>query len=118
MFQVKDKYFEDEYGSTNKAIRVWKSKGISNQNLNSAGGIAGELRMSKPIKPAYAILDKKQIFQQKKIDVIKNRSIVNIYIVYELSLKTLSSNNVLRNSLFGATEVTKPNNTTDPHKYK
>ena len=46
-----------------------------------------------------------------------SESIVNIYIVYKLSSKTISSSNALKNSLFGATEVTKPNNTTDPQKY-
>ena len=46
-----------------------------------------------------------------------SESIVNICIVFKLSSKTISSSNALKNSLFGATEVTKPNNTTDPQKY-
>ena len=42
--------------------------------------------------------------------------IVNIYIVYKLSTKSKSSSNALTNCLFGATEVKKNNNTTDPQK--
>ena len=47
----------------------------------------------------------------------KSRSIVNIYIVYSLYQKTISSNNVLKNCLFGATKVTKSGDNKDPDKY-
>ena len=74
--------------------------------------------MSKPIRPEYVIFNhKRSFFEQKKENVIKTGSIVNIYIVYSLSQKTISSNNTLKNCLFGATKVTKPGNTTDPDKY-
>ena len=46
------------------------------------------------------------------------KSIVNIYIVCKLSIKSISSCNALKNCLFGATEVRKPNNTTDPQKWQ
>ena len=63
--------------------------------------------MGKPIRPAYII------FCTKKR---KRGSIVNIYIAYSLAQKIISSNNIFKNSLFGAIKVTKPNNTTDPEK--
>ena len=74
--------------------------------------------MSKPIRLAYVIFNHKEsFFQQKKENIIKSKSIVNIYIVYSLSQKTISSNNALKNCLFGAIKVTKSGDTTDPDKY-
>ena len=63
--------------------------------------------MSKPIRPAYVIFNHKEsFFEEKKENIIKSKSIVNIYVVYSLSQKTISSNNAL-----------KPGDTTDPDKY-
>ena len=74
--------------------------------------------MSKPITPAYVIFNHKEsFFEQKKENIIKSGSIVNIYIVYSLSQKTINSDNVLKSCLFGATKVTKPGDTTDTDKY-
>ena len=81
-------------------------------------GGANDLKMSKPIRPAYVIFDhKRSFFEEKKENFIKSGSIVNIYIVYSLYKKTISSNNALKNCSFGATKVTKPGDTTDPEKY-
>ena len=74
--------------------------------------------MSKPIRPAYKIFNQKEsFFEQKKENIIKSRSIVNIYIVYSLSQKTINSDNVLKSCLFGAIKVTKPGDTTDTDKF-
>ena len=74
--------------------------------------------MSKPIRLAYVIFNHKQsFFEQKKENIIKSGSILDIYIVYSLSQKTITSDNVLKNCLFGATIVTKPGNTTHTDKY-
>ena len=75
--------------------------------------------MSKPIRPAYIIFNHKEsFFEQKKENIIKSRSIVNIYIAYTTYLKkTINSDNVSKNCLFGATKVTKPSDTTDTDKY-
>ena len=74
--------------------------------------------MSKPIIPAYVIFNHKEsFFEQKKENIIKNESIVNIYTVYSLSQKTINSDNILKNCLFGAIKVTKPGDTTDTDKY-
>ena len=95
---------------------TWESKGRSNQTLSAA---KNSVKISKLLKPAYVIFSKKNdFFQQDKLNVIATRSIVNIYIVYKLSLKTISSSNALKTCLFGATEVKKPNNTTDPDKWQ
>ena len=48
VFQVKEKYFEDEYGSKSTSIRTWKSKGLSNQLLSISGTVvkASEIKIS------------------------------------------------------------------------
>ena len=57
--------------------------------------------MSKPIRSAYVIFNQKEsFFEQKKENIIKSGSIVNIYIVYSLSKKTIGSDNVLEACLF------------------
>ena len=83
-------------------------------------GIAkGSVKASKLIRPRYVIFCKgADFFQQDKSNIIVAKSIVNIYIVYKLSTKSISSINVLKNCLFGVTEVKKPNNTTDPQKWQ
>ena len=118
VFQVKEKYFKRKVniGSGNSFYKydMWKSKGLFAQNLVYAG--SGNV-ISKLIKPAYVALNKKdEYFLQKDSEVITSGSIVNIYITYKLSLKSIGSNNPLRNCLFGATKVTKPDDTTDPDK--
>ena len=74
--------------------------------------------MSMPIKPPDVIFNhKKSFFTQEKENVKKSGSIVNIYIVYSLYQKTISSNNTLKNCLFGASKVTKPGDIADLGKY-
>ena len=76
------------------------------------------MKMSKPIRPAYVIFNHKEsFFKQKKENIIKGRSIVNIHIVYSLSQKTINSDNVLKNCLFGTIKVKKPDDTADTDKY-
>ena len=79
----------------------------------------GSVKARKLIRPGYVIFSQSaDFFQQSKFNVIAAKSIVNIYIVYKLSTKCISSSNALENCLFGATEVNKPNNTTDPRKWQ
>ena len=55
----------------------------------------------------------------KKRDAIANGAIVNIYIVFRLSSKTISSSIVLKNGLFGATKITNRDAVDgEPQKYK
>ena len=69
VFQVGEKYFKVNSGSDNSSIEVWKSKGLSNQSLSLSGivGGANDIKMSKPIRPAYAIFNhKRSFFVQKR----------------------------------------------------
>ena len=120
VFQIGEKCFKNNSGSNSSKIEIWKSKGLSSQSLNLSGtvGTANVIKMSKPIRPAYVIFNHKELFfEQKKENIIKSGSIVNVYIVYSLSRKTINSDNVLKNCLFGATKAPKPGNTTNTDKY-
>ena len=120
VLQVGEKYFKNNSGSNSYKIEIWKSKGLSSQSLSLSVtvGTASDIKMSKPIKPAYVIFNHKEsFFEQKKENFIKSGSIINIYIVYSLSQKTIDSDSFLRNCLFGAIKVTKPGDTTDTDKY-
>ena len=74
--------------------------------------------MRKPIRPGYVIFNHKEpFFEHKKENIIKGGSIVNIYIAYSLSQKTINSDNILKNYLFRAIKVTKLGGTTGTDKY-
>ena len=88
VFQVGEKCFKNNSGSNSSKIEIWKSKGLSSQSLSLSCtvGTANDIKMSKPIRAAYVIFNHKELFfEQKKENIIKSRSIVNIYIVYCLS---------------------------------
>ena len=88
VFQVGEKYFKNNSGSNSSKIEIWKSKGLSSQSLSLSCTVstANDIKMSKPIRAAYVIFNHKELFfEQKKENIIKSRSIVNIYIVYSLS---------------------------------
>ena len=57
---------------------------LTNLNLN---GTIGDVVLSKPIKPMYAIFKGKSILYQHDNDVIAGGPIVNIYTVYKISSK-------------------------------
>ena len=87
VFQVGEKYFKNNSGSNSSKIEISKSKGLSSQSISLSGtlGTANDIKMSKPIRPAYVIFNyKESFFEQKKQNIIKSGSIVNIYIVYSL----------------------------------
>ena len=93
---------------------VWNSQGSSDQSLHYS--INGAV-MTKLIRPTHVVLGTDKYFAQDSTKIITNNLIVNIYIVYKLSPKTISTDNALKNCLFGAIKASKPNNTTDPDKY-
>ena len=72
-------------------------------------------RIAKLIVPTHVVLDTDEYFFQDSSKVIADNSIVNIYIVFKLSPKTINTNNALKNCLFGVIKEDKPN--TDPDKY-
>ena len=76
-------------------INKCKSKGLSNQYLNLAG-MVGDIILSEPIKPMHAIFRGKGLLYQKNNDVITGRPIINIYIVYKTTPKTINSTFVLK----------------------
>ena len=120
VFQVGEKYFKINSGSNSSKIEIWKSKDLSSQFLSLSGtvGTANDIEMSMLIRPAYIICNHKEsCFEHKKQNIIKSGSIVNIYIVYSLSQKTINSDNVLKNCIFGASKVTKPGDASDTDKY-
>ena len=62
VFQVGEKYFKNNSGSNSSKISIWKSKGLSSQSLSLSGtvGTANDIKMSKPIRPAYVIFNHKE----------------------------------------------------------
>ena len=102
--------------SNENQINKWKSKGLSNQYFNLAG-IVCDIILSRTIKPMHVIFRGKSLLYQKNNDVITDGPIINIYIVYKTSPKTISSSFVLKNSLFGAVKTTNITNS-DPDKWQ
>ena len=92
VFQTMQKHFKL---SNKDQIDKWKSKGLSNQYLN-ASGTFGDAVLSKPIKPIYVMFKAKGALIQDNNDIIAAGPIVNIYIVYKTSPKTINSNFVLK----------------------
>ena len=65
VFQVgREKYFKNNFGSSSSKIEIRKSKGSFIQSLNLSGtvGTANDIKMSKPIRPAYVIFNHKELF--------------------------------------------------------
>ena len=64
VFQVGENYFKNNSGSSSSKIGIWKSKGLSSQSLNLYGtvGTTIDIKMSKPIRPAYVIFNHKESF--------------------------------------------------------
>ena len=85
-------------------ISKWKSKGLSDQYLNLVGTV-GDIALSKPIKPMHVIFKRKGALIQDDNDIIAVGPIVNIYIVYRTFPKTINSNFVFRDCLFGAIKI-------------
>ena len=91
VFQLGEKYFKNNSGSNSCKIEIWKSKGLSRQSLNLSGtvGTAKDIKMSKPIRPAYVIYNHKEsFFEQKKRKYHKNR--INSKYLY--SIQSISKN--------------------------
>ena len=62
VFQVGEKYIKNNSGSNSFKIEIWKSKGLSSQSLSLSGtvGTANDIKMSKPVRPAYVIFNHKE----------------------------------------------------------
>ena len=90
---------------------------MSNQYLDAAGTF-GDVVLSKPIKSMHVIFKGKGILVQNDNYIIAGGPIINIYIVYKTSLKTINSNFVFKNCLFGAIKIANTTNSdTDEWQY-
>ena len=80
--QVRKKYFKDNLGSDSSSIRIWKSNGLSNQSLSLSGivGRVDNIKMSKPIRPAYVIFNHKESFFVQKKGNVKKKQINSKYL--------------------------------------
>ena len=87
-------------------VDKWKSKVLSNQYLDTFG-IIGDIMLSKPIKPMHVTFKGEGTLAQHENDIIAGGPIINIYIVYKTSPKTINSNFVFRNCLFCEVKITK-----------
>ena len=111
IFQVKGEYFRRaSLDSTERP--AWKSKGTSNENFYYNGGNIDK----KLTKPTHVSLGSDEYFFQDAANAIVN-SVVNVCICYKLLPKTINSDNVFKNCLFGATDAVRPNNTKDPDNF-
>ena len=112
MMEHKIHYYFEQHKSTlinGNQIDKWKSKGLSNQYLDTFGTI-GDVLLSKPIKSMHVIFKGKGTLVQNENDIIAEGPIINIYIVYKSSPKTINSNFVFKNCFFGATKITNTTN--------
>ena len=111
VFQVKGEYFgRASLGSTERY--TWKSKDNSDENFYYNGGNIDK----KLTKPHYVSLGSDQYFPQDAAKAIAS-SVVNVYICYKLLPKTINSDNIFKNCLFGAIDAARPNNTKDPENF-
>ena len=112
VFQVKSIFFKlITLGYTK--YNTWKSKGIFDQSLYFANGDI----TTKLTRPSDVVLGANDYFFQDSANVITNKNIVNVYITYKLTPKTINTDNALTNCLFGSIEASRPGNTTDPDNF-
>ena len=98
-------------------ISKWKPKWLSNQYLDAVSTL-GDVVLTKPITPMHVIFKGKGTLVQNNNDITAGGPIVNIYIVYKTSPKTIKSNFVFKNCLFGAIKITNTTNSdTDKWQY-
>ena len=111
VFQVKDEYFgRGSLGNTKRF--TWKSKGTSNENFYYNDGNIDK----KLTKPTHVSLYLDQYFFQDAAKAIIS-SVINVYICYKLSPKTINSDNVFKKFLFGAIYAARPNDNKDPDNF-
>ena len=113
VFQSTLKYLT--LNDNNKYITKWKSKGLSNEDLEfvyaSRAIITPEINYNENKLWLNFI---GSILHQKKI-TYNHKNVVNLYVVYEITKFRFDNNPILTNALFGAVRVTKNANI---NKYK
>ena len=119
VFQPMYKYFKRVIDSTDNTVYLhyWQSKGLSDGKINAPG--TSSSNDQAPILEyggaGIRLKLKGDLLRQNKV-TYNHEKIVNVYIVYEISSTfTSQSSFPLKNSLFGAVEITK---NADTSKYK
>ena len=103
-------------------IATWKSTGIfnyfGNSNMNAVADSGGDLPDLKNDGRMYVYLSGNH-FQQNKVIIPNNNSVINIYCVYEIQPISISRDDTftVQNAFFGAMQITK-NADTSKYKYK
>ena len=82
---------------------------MPNQYLDTFA-IISDVMLSEPIKPMHVIFKGKGTLVQHKNHIIAGGPIIDIYIVYKTSPKTINSNFVFRDCIFGAIKITNTTN--------
>ena len=105
---MKGEYFgRNNLGKTE--YPTWKSKRNSDENFYYKRGNIDK----KLTKPTHVSFGLDQYFAAKDIA----SSVVNVYICYKLLPKTINTDNVFKNCLFGPIDAARPNNTKDPDNF-
>ena len=93
---------------------TWKSNGVSDQNLYYKGDVI----TTKLIRPTHVAIGADEYFIQNGSKVIPDNGIVDFYIVFKLLLKNFSTDNALKNCLFGVVDATRADSRViDPDKF-
>ena len=90
-----------------KCITKWRSKGLSNENLEVVSTSDNVLSAEINYNENKLRLKFNGSILQQKIDTYNHKKVVNIYIVYEITKFRYNINPILTNALFGAVKITK-----------
>ena len=119
VFKVKKEYFDRTDFTSNVplgSLNLWTSTGVSSQSFDAPDQKVN-ISTNEKTRPFNVALEKKNgLFVQSSGGGRYTGSVVNIYIVYKLSSKSITSSNALKNCLFGATQMLNAA-TKDPQKY-
>ena len=117
-FIYEPRYFN--FKRNGNSINVWKSSGIDNYSINTD---LNSVINSSSTKPQYintngriSVGFKENYMKQARIP-FSHKSVVNIYIIYELNTisSTRNTDFTAQDCLFGAVKITKDTNTSHYH---
>ena len=91
----------------NKWITKWKSKGLSNENLEVVSTSDNALSPEINYNENKIRLNFSGSILQQKIITYNHKKVVNLYVVYIITKFQYNNNLTLTNALFGAIRITK-----------
>ena len=103
VFQSMIEYFTLD----DKWITKWRSKGLSNENLEVVSTSDNALSPEINYNENKSRLKFNGSILQQKIVTYNHKKAVNIYIVYKITKFRYNTNPILTNALFGAVKITK-----------